>query len=459
MLTVLVSTVSIGQDAGAEPAEGETTESTEEKTPTASGDAALGKELFYSNCKTCHDPTLQKPMAGPALKGVFDRVPNEEWLYGWIRNSSKLIKSGDEYANKVYNENGKSPMSSFENFSDEDITNILAWIKAGGTKVEPKNNTASANGAGGGDTEGGSSILVLSIVLVALVLVVAVLILMSTSLNKQLNDKEDLDDESKRIVNERHNPVSILKHPAFIGIIVVLLLAGGLVALVKKGAYGIGVQTGYAPVQPIPYSHKLHAGDLKIDCNYCHTGARKAKNANIPSANICMNCHKNVKAEKNDDGTLKNKNIAKIWASLGYNPKTQEFEKEKEKPIQWNRVHNLPDLSYFNHAQHAGVAGIECQECHGPIETMEVVRQHSTLTMGWCIDCHRKTPLNLEEYEAGTGYYDKELIKKLVRHNNKKVSDREWKKIEEYELSDFEQMKDALKVQDIGGLECSKCHY
>jgi hypothetical protein len=175
--------------------------------------------------------------------------------------------------------------------------------------------------------------------------------------------------------------------------------------------YGIGIAQGYAPKQPIAFSHKLHAGMYEIDCNYCHVQVTKGKQAMIPSVNICMNCHNAIKTESPE--------IKKIWRAV-----------QTGKPIEWVRVHNLPDLAYFNHAQHVKVGGLECQSCHGAIQNMEVVQQHSTLTMGWCINCHRQTAVNAK----GNAYYDK-LVQLHV------------------------DSKDALKVKDIGGLECAKCHY
>ncbi len=157
----------------------------------------------------------------------------------------------------------------------------------------------------------------------------------------------------------------------------------------------------------------VHAGEYEIDCQYCHTGAIKGRSANIPSPNICMNCHTQIRSGTNTGET----EIAKIVSAI-----------ETNRPIEWVRVHNLPDLAYFNHSQHVNVGGIECQTCHGPIEEMDVVKQYSLLTMGWCIDCHRTTDLNTK----GNEYYDN----LLELHNN-----------------------NAMKVEDIGGLECAKCHY
>ena len=178
------------------------------------------------------------------------------------------------------------------------------------------------------------------------------------------------------------------------------------------GLYTVGIQQNYQPTQPIAFSHKIHAGQFEIDCNYCHTGVRNSKSANIPSVNICMNCHNSINTEKPE--------IQKILTAY-----------EEKKPIEWIRVHNLPDLSYFNHSQHVEVGGIECETCHGPIKEMDVVYQYAELTMGWCVNCHRETELN----SKGNEYYDK-----LVALHGKNS-------------------KNPLKVQDIGGLECSKCHY
>ncbi len=194
------------------------------------------------------------------------------------------------------------------------------------------------------------------------------------------------------------------------GIITLAILLLGKATI--DGLYGIGIHQGYAPTQPIAFSHKLHAGDYKIDCNYCHTGVYKGKGANIPSANICMNCHNSIKQGSPE--------IQKIYRAI-----------EKDEPIQWVRVHNLPDFAYFNHSQHTKVGGLDCTNCHGEVAQMEVIQQRSSLTMGWCIDCHRKTDVNSE----GNAYYDKLLE---VHGKNNKV---------------------AMKVKDIGGLECSKCHY
>jgi hypothetical protein len=152
-----------------------------------------------------------------------------------------------------------------------------------------------------------------------------------------------------------------------------------------------GNHQGYEPVQPIEYSHRLHAGELQIQCLYCHSAAEKGRHAGIPSANVCMNCHKFVtatlgairaedeaaKAEKRAVRKVASAEIDKLLGAVGTGT-----------PIAWTRVHNLPDFVYFDHRAHVH-AGVACQTCHGPVETMERVRQVATLNMGWCVNCHR----------------------------------------------------------------------
>jgi hypothetical protein len=196
------------------------------------------------------------------------------------------------------------------------------------------------------------------------------------------------------------------------------------------GMWNTGVQTGYQPVQPIKFSHQLHAGTNQIKCQYCHSGAWKSKNASIPSANVCMNCHKYVQATEKYNGET-SPEIKKIYAALDYNPETQKYGPNK-RPIEWIRIHNLPDLAYFNHSQHVNVAGIECQKCHGPIQEMAEVYQYSPLTMKWCINCHKETKVN----SKGNAYYDRVL----AAHDKLKKGEK-------------------VTAAVLGGLECGKCHY
>jgi len=382
--------------------------------PTDPARISEGESLFNGNCTTCH--RVHQKLVGPALADVYDRAPSIDWIVSFVQNSSKVIASGDQYANDLYAEYNNTQMTAFPTFNRDQVMSILAYIKQE-TDKGPVTKTTDAGAAGGGAQATEDSVpagylnAIMIGLVVVLVLILVVLILITTILRKYLNQREDLDEDDEAIVNPTFDFDKFVKSKPVIFLVAFLFTAIAFKVVVNQ-LYAVGVQKGYAPKQPIAFSHKIHAGDYQIDCNYCHTGVRKSKSANIPSPNICMNCHSSVKTESPE--------IQKIYAAI-----------EENKPIEWIRVHNLPDLAYFNHSQHVKVGGIECQTCHGPIEEMEVVRQHSLLTMGWCIDCHRKTDVN----SKGNEYYTN-----LV------------------ELHEAES-KDAMKVEDIGGLECSKCHY
>lgn len=373
-----------------------------------------GQGLFNANCKACH--AVDKKLVGPALGGVEGRVPSIQWIKNFVHNSSAVIKSGDEYAVKLYNEYNKTQMTAFTSLKDDDIMNILAYIKnTHENPPTPQGPTATTTSAGSTDTASAKYLNIILIGLVVILLLLLIILGLIVSALKRFLDQKELSEEDREVV---HSPItigSITRSPGFVFIVVFLVAALGFKAVIN-GLFSIGVQQGYAPKQPIAFSHKIHAGQYEIDCKYCHVGAMKGKNATIPSVNICMNCHNQIKT-----GTLTGEGeIAKIVSAY-----------ENNKPIEWVRIHNLPDLAYFNHAQHVNVGGVECQTCHGPIETMDVVRQHSLLTMGWCVDCHRKTDVNTR----GNAYYDK-----LVELHKEKS-------------------KSPMKVEDEGGLECSKCHY
>lgn len=382
--------------------------------PAGGGDAAKGETIFKNNCAQCHAVTDER-VVGPGLKGASGRH-DFAWLSKWVRNSQAVIASGDPYAVKIYNEYSKAQMTSFPNLSDDDIKGIFAYVDQAATAAPAAAAPAGgATAAAGGDAKGAAPsdlfVIVLVALVVVMVLVLGVLLVIVSLLSKAVKGETAEVAESDFMTRFGDTLKRISVDPAIrsatLWIFVLLVLKATL-----DGAYSVGVQQGYAPKQPISFSHKLHAGEYKIDCNYCHTGVNRGKSAHIPSANICMNCHGVIKKESPE--------IQKIYTSI-----------ENNQPIEWVRVHNLPDLAYFNHAQHVNVGGVECQNCHGEVEKMEVIQQRSSLTMGWCIDCHRKTEVNTKDNQ----YYDK-----LVQLH-------------------ASESKEALKVADIGGLECSKCHY
>lgn len=388
-------------------------------------------KLFKANCASCHKPTDQK-LVGPGLKGIRSRWPDEAKLIAWIRNSTEFLKTGDAYATKLFEEYGKSVMPA-QNLSDAEIIALIDWSDKGGDApaAPAGDGAASASGATAPAAETSSDTYMYILVLVGLVLFVLISVLNSvkSSLETLVNEKKGIvvEPEPVRTPTEKFR-IWASNNKKIVAVISLLLV----IWVLKQGwdgLMGIGVYQGYAPEQPIKFSHKLHAGDNKISCNYCHSGVEKSKHANIPSANVCMNCHMYIQ----EGPQYGKEEISKIYAALDYNPETRTYG-PNQKPIQWIRVHSLPDHAYFNHSQHVAVGKIECASCHGAIDSMEVVKQHSPLTMGWCIDCHRKT-----EVDKDNKYYE-ELHKQFV-------NDPKYKK------------GDKFTIGSLGGLECSKCHY
>lgn len=392
--------------------------------PTDNASIASGEELFTTNCQVCHNVHVQ--IIGPALKNVYERR-SVEWILNYVPNAQKVIDGGDEYAVKLFEQFNKVQMTPFPNLNEEGIMNILAYIQSETIKGPPPPVAEPViTAAAGADTKSGGFsslfssvylVILFVVLLIVLVLILKVLFTLIKMLTQYLAMQKDVSGEDLEDLEQSLNPIGFTRKPAFIWVMAFLITA-----IVMKGLldnlYIIGVQQDYSPTQPIAFSHKVHAGDYKIECQYCHTGVAISKNANIPSANICMNCHSSI--TKIVGATEQSEEIQKIYDAI-----------EQDKPIEWVRIHNLPDLAYFNHSQHYNVGGVECETCHGFPEELDVMKQQENLTMGWCIDCHRITDVNTK----GNAYYDQ-----LVKLHNEKSDE-------------------LLKVEDIGGLECSKCHY
>lgn len=388
-----------------------------------------GKALFQSNCASCHHPL--KDATGPALKDVDKHVPSKEWLHKWVQNSGALIASGDKYAVEIYNKWNKIPMTPFPNLSGEEIDAIIDYVNS----VEPA-GTATGGGAAQAAAPQADNTWIYGIITVVLLLLTLILWRINTSLRRAANEKEGLTTP-KDVPLYRNKTVI-----AVVGI-VVFITAGYWIV---NGGVEMGRQQNYMPEQPIFYSHKVHAGINQINCLYCHGGAESSKHALIPSGNVCMNCHKQISeytgedlytAEgKKVDGTAE---IHKLYSYTGWDPVAKDYKRDAEgnilaTPIPWVKVHNLPDHVYFNHSQHVVVGGVQCQQCHGNIETMDEVYQFSPLSMGWCVNCHRQTQVKF----ADNDYYS--IYQKF--HEEIKSGHRA-----------------GVTVEDIGGLECQKCHY
>lgn len=358
--------------------------------------ASDGAQLFQI-CGACH--TIGKgKLIGPDLYKVTERH-DREWLIRFIRNSQEVIQSGDPYAVKLFEEYNKVPMPP-STYTDEQINAVLDFIEnfdpnqaaaaQAVTETTADSGTAAPDEFFADDKDhsrqyGTTFIISLILMLVAL-----------------------FDLFISKLIKAR-----------FVHIIVILISLFVIAEITYVEARNLGRQPGYSPDQPILFSHKVHAGDNKIDCKYCHTGVMNSKHAGIPSVQLCMNCHMAVRSGRHSGTT----EIDKIYQAI-----------ESGKPIEWIRVHNLPDHTYFNHAQHVNAGKVDCESCHGDVKTMDRIRQVQMLSMGWCIECHRTTDVQFTQ----NGFYEK-----FTRLHD--------------ELKSGQRMR--VTVDDVGGTECSKCHY
>jgi mono/diheme cytochrome c family protein len=395
----------------------------------AEADVELGKKLFKQNCASCHK--LDKKLVGPALAGVSQRR-SETWLIQWIRDNAALRASGDADAIAIFEEYGGSVMTAFPALSDDDIRSIIAYTDA---TEAPAAGATPAVGATAAPVADENSPLTLIILGSFLALFLVLLVRIRNTLRQVKGEEpttilKDIDGFTRMLLNNK-------RMVTFLTIVLVLWFLQALYSYLS----GIGVEQNYQPHQPIAFSHKVHAGQNKVDCNYCHSSARHSKHSGIPSANVCMNCHMYIDGSEITDSTTgqlkyggdRSPEIAKIYEAIGWDPEKRAYvEGYEEKPIKWVRIHNLPDLAYFNHAQHVTAGGVECQTCHGPVETMDEVYQYSELTMGWCINCHRETEVKTES----NGYYAEMHNQLKAKYKGEKIT-----------------------VEKIGGLECGKCHY
>ncbi|MCC8410860.1 c-type cytochrome [Mucilaginibacter sp. UR6-1] len=392
----------------------------------AQGDPKKGETIFKAKCTACHK--IDKRLVGPALGPQITSETDDAYLIKWIQNSQALVAAKNPKAVKIFNEYNQIPMTAFPELSDADVTDIIAYARD-----EQKKLTAApvggATSAAPAET-GPSALLIWGLIGVIVIAFIVILVLnkvIGTLERLLLKNKDLVIDEEPEVEGEPVDRLAGIKKLAKNKKLVFFVVLCGAIAMGSWSwvtMWNTNMHQGYQPVQPIKYSHELHAGAMKIDCQYCHSGAYKSKNASIPSLNVCMNCHKVVKTESPE--------IHKIYDALGYDPDKGTYDSTQAKPIQWVRIHNLPDFAYFNHSQHVVVGGVKCQQCHGPIETMPEVYQYSPLTMKWCIQCHKRTEVNFK----GNAYYDKMT-----------------------KVHDMIKKGEKVSAAVMGGLECSKCHY
>ena len=374
-----------------------------------------GTAIFKANCTACHMIGGGR-LVGPDLQGITEKR-TKDWLKKWINSSSELIASGDADAIAIFEEYNKVAMTNFY-FSDEDSEALYAYLENPPIEevaVLAVNEIVAEEGM-----KDSTKMMIFALILLLLVFI---LTSVKNSLKESLGQKTQTVSET--LIKQKNLFFSKIINKLFVGFFIAIVV----LKFAFDAMMGVGVTTNYQPEQPIAFSHKIHAGDNSIDCNYCHTSARTSKHSAIPSANVCMNCHANI-VSGTTTGTAE---IQKIYDAIGYDPDSRTYiPGYEQKPIEWVRIHNLPDLAYFNHSQHVTVGQLECQDCHGAIEEMDVVKQSSPLTMGWCIECHRETEVKME----GNDYYTEMHEKMKEKYAGEKIT-----------------------VEKMGGLECGKCHY
>ncbi len=381
-----------------------------------------GRALFNQKCATCH--SITKDMTGPALQNFEERGPwsDRQAVYEWVRNPF-AYREKSPYVQDLIKQFKGVMMTGNADLTDEQIDAIVDYINAPpATPTTPQGGAAAAPES--------DNTLLFGVLTLILAVIALTLLQVNANLKKMSDDKEGIPAQE---------PVPFYRNKMYIALtIIALFILGGYLTI--QGAVGLGRQTNYEPEQPIYYSHKVHAGINQISCLYCHSGAQEGKQALIPSVNVCMNCHMAVNEYVKGpdlyraDGTKVNgtAEIKKLYEYAGWDEATQSYTGEG-KPIEWVRIHNLPDHVYFNHSQHVVVGEQQCQTCHGNITEMDEVFQFSDLSMGWCINCHRSTKVQFDNefYSIYEKFHDDIREKKI----------------------------DSVTVEMIGGLECQKCHY
>lgn len=436
------------------------------------GNIENGQSLFNANCASCHKVT-DEVLAAPGLAGIADRWgASDELLVKWIQNPQEAAESGNAYIKSIVDRYvGTYGWMTAQAVSADDVKDIMAYV-ANPPNVEATVDTSDACPTidESASEDGDSSSMLWFVLLLVLFTIIA---LSASGVRRSLSDiisekaGEQLLPDSPYI--DRFKSWA-WRNMVFVSLVGLFITAFGI----TKGyqaLMGIGVYEGYSPSQPVAFIHSVHACENEVDCKYCHHSAYESKHAGIPSTNVCMNCHKAIKKGKISGED----EISKIYAAIGFDPATGTYidgdgnngytipqNSYEGEPVKWNKVHNLPDHVFFSHQQHVVVGGLQCQNCHGDVATYSVGRiapveeinelrdkfpgiielSKPTLTMGWCIECHNKAEIDL----ASNGYYTEmhDRLKTTLRGNE--------------ELRRFLE-DDKITVKELGGWECSKCHY
>ena len=344
----------------------------------------------FKICSACH--TIGKgKLVGPDLKGVTGRH-KEAWIIKFVQSSQTLVKSGDKEAVKLFEDNNKIPMPD-NPLTAEEIKQVLKYIenpdafktteqvvvKADPNFLENEESTLPKSTKG--------------------LFYISIAILLFSIFDLAVT--------------------KFLKKAVFVHVMLISASVFLIFMTIYTEAVNLGRTPGYEPDQPIKFSHRVHAGQNKIDCKYCHSEAMDSKNAGIPPTNVCLNCHTVIKKGTNTGET----EIAKIYKAM-----------QDGKAVEWTRVSKLPDHVFFSHEQHVNAGKLECEECHGKVQEMGRLQQVNDLSMGWCLNCHRTKFVNIDNK-----YYDNQFVK--------------------YHEEIKEGMRKGVTVKDIGGEECAKCHY
>jgi cytochrome c551/c552 len=388
-----------------------------------------GKALFQINCAQCHNPI--KVITGPALKGVSERVTDKKLLHTWIHNNQQVLSSGNIYFNNLYQQYGKAPMNTFPGLTDAEIDAIIKYVD---NYTEPfaATNTSVYSSASQADNT-----LLYGILSFILAIFAFGLFQLNIHLKKLSETKEGISPAL---------PIPFYRNKIYIAASMLAFFVAIGFWLVQF-ASGLGRNKNYQPEQPVFFSHKVHAGLNQISCLFCHGDAWESKQASIPSLNICMNCHTAIndyKGERlereNGDRINPDEELKKLYSFTGYDPEKRKYTKPG-KPVEWIKIHNLPDHVFFSHAQHVRAGKVQCQTCHGPVQEMDEIKQFADLSMGWCINCHRTTRVDFPDSaqrKNGNKFYT--TYQNIYR-------DLKYGKI------------DSVTVETIGGTECQKCHY